>query len=154
MKEVFGKKGLQFPLISALTIILLIIISQGSFAFEPRLQEKDNYCGIAVMQGFYPNMSQDAIAQELHKWRYDLTYSGDFMYFFNKHEVDYHWGSLGSEFPAIVLLSGPTFGLSQNHFVVVLGERNGFYYIFDPLSGYYKKPYYFLKGKPTLIIDE
>jgi hypothetical protein len=118
-----------------------------------KYQEEDNYCGIALMQTFVPSLSQDSIATELHKWKYDLTYWGDFIYFFNKHGINYHFTQLGEEFPAIVLLRGSTFGLRQNHFVLVLDKKHNFYHIFDPTAGFYKKPYYYLEGSLALVVE-
>jgi hypothetical protein len=146
-------------LIVPILIFILLGSIQVAFAqedypdFSFKYQEEDNYCGIALMQTFVPSLSQDSIANELHKWKYDLTYWGDFIYFFNKHRISYHFTKLGEEFPAIVLLRGSTFGLRQNHYVLVLDKKHNFYYIFDPTTGFYKKPYYYLEGSIGLVVE-
>jgi hypothetical protein len=147
-------------LITNLLLLLVLASAQSVFAqpeFQDsdfRYQEQDNYCGIALMQIFVPEISQDEIARELHKWKYSLTYWGDFTYFFNKHGINYHYGSLGEEFPAIILLSANTFGLRQNHFVLALDKKNNFYYIFDPQNGFYRKPGTYLDGSRALVIEQ
>jgi len=135
----------------------LLMLAASAHAMETggsyKYQEKPNYCGIALMQVFVPELSQDEIASELHKSRFDLTYWGDFTYFFNNHGVGYHFTTLGEEFPAIVLLRGTTFGLSQNHYVLVLGRRGGLYSIFDPKRGFYRKPSTYLEGSVALVVE-
>ncbi len=126
----------------------------GAGAFEYKLQTRSNYCGIALMQSFIPELSQNEIASLLRKGEQDLTYWGDFAYIFNKYGVAYHWSSLKDEFPAVVLLDARTFGLTNNHYVVVLGERHNFYKIFDPKKGFYKKPVTYLEGSRALVIDQ
>jgi hypothetical protein len=146
-------------LIKILALLVILASAQTVYAqtdFQDtnfKYQEQDNYCGIALMQTFVPELSQDEIANELHKWKYSLTYWGDFTYFFNKHDVKYHYGSLGDEFPAIILLSANTFGLRQNHYVLALGKKNNFYYIFDPQNGFYRKPGTYLDGTKALVIE-
>ncbi len=148
-------------MITALAVFALLILAavpsaHAIYGFQEsdyRLQEQSNYCGIALMQGFTPEISQDNIAAELFKTRGSLTYWGDFNYYFDRHQVKYHYTSLDDEFPAVVLLDAGTFGLSQNHFVLVLGKKNNFYTIFDPLKGIYRKPAMYLNGKKALVIE-
>ncbi|HDH27822.1 MAG TPA: hypothetical protein ENH13_01670 [Euryarchaeota archaeon] len=147
--------------ITALAVLILLILAlvpsaQAIYGFQEsdyRLQEQSNYCGIALMQTFTPEVSQDDIAAALFKSKRSLTYWGDFNYYFNRHGVKYHYTSLDDEFPAVVLLDAGTFRLTQNHFVLVLGRKNNFYTIFDPLKGIYRKPAMYLNGKKALVIE-
>jgi hypothetical protein len=147
-------------LINSLVMLVVLASVQSVYAQQEiqeadfRYQEQDNYCGIALMQTFVPELSQDEIASELYKWKTSLTYWGDFSYFFNKHGVKYHYSSLGEEFPAIILLNGNTFGLRQNHYVLALGKKNNFYYVFDPQNGFYRKPGTYLDGSKALVIEQ
>ena len=142
-----------------LSVVLVFAVLPSAHAIygfqesDYQLQEKSNYCGIALMQSFTPEVSQDEIAAELFKTRGTLTYWGDFNYYFDGRQINYHYTSLDNEFPAVVLLEAGTFGLSQNHFVLVLGKKNNFYTIFDPLKGIYRKPAMYLNGMKALVIE-
>ena len=147
-------------LITVIAIVLLASTTLQTVSAAPssrspvfKYQEQKNYCGIAVMQSFFPQLSQATIARELRKGKYDLTYWGDFNYFFKKHGIKYHYTVLNNEFPAIIMLPANTFGLAENHFVIVLGKKNRFYSIFDPEVGFYRKPETFLKGTKALVVE-
>lgn len=145
-------------LIKSLVLLIVLASAQSVYGQQElqstdfKYQEKNNYCGIALMQIFISELSQDEIAGELFKSKYSLTYWGDFTYLFNKHGVKYHFGSLGEEFPAIILLKANTFGLRQNHYVLALGKKNNFYNLFDPQKGFYRKPGTYLDGSRALVV--
>ncbi len=142
--------------LSAVLVFAVLPSAHALYGFQEsdyRLQEQSNYCGIALMQTFTPDISQDDIAAELFKTKYSLTYWGDFNHFFGLNGIKYHYTVLDDEFPAVVLLDAGTFGLTQNHFVLVLGGKNNFYTIFDPLKGLYRKPAIYLEGQKALVIE-